>query len=882
MSKITHRSFLLSIILLGFLLGNGNYSWHSEGNQEFKTTNISSSAPFGPIEIVADNWLSIGIVSGTGEVGTPYIIENLVIDGQGSTGLEIYASSDHSLIRNCTIINATTGIRLEEVENCQIENITFINVTHEGLDGYDLFNCSFTEISYTKDDSYGDAFIVSEIVNCTIENVSSVEAYSGLRISNAQNCSITNISTTNCDYGINGNFLLNCSFTNLQISTVEDGIQFQHITNSTFSNLSIETHENAGMDLSTCINSSFTNIEAENCFWGIYTTDIYDTIFDNITIANSYSGLWLFNTQNINLTSITLEEMDFGGIDIQNSEEFYLSGIEVTGETMLAGCIYLESSSFGYISEATLNDSTFAGVKANLCNNLTLVDINMTNLHEGMRFDDSHNCTIINVTCVSSNSGINLFGNFNYVYNSNVQGTTNNYGLYLSGLNCSIIGNNISNNFRDGMGIEGSNFSIIGNMIVNNAYFGMAVFATADSTIFQNVVEYNGYEGILLYESTDCLISQNSLSYNDGFAVRIETCSRLNLTQNWIIDNDLGFIQYYGSNTDIFVNDNYLVDALTAEFSINSSRILTGQFLQFTDDSYGGSPDYIYTWDFGDGTFSSEANPIHQYFTPGEYTVLLTLEDSLDTMAEKSLQIVVEEDFDLIVDWTVENYTVIANEMIQLNTVLTSGNQPIVYSWSFISDLPNPSINFTAPGVYEIELNASDYDGDTMSVVKSITVLPDLIPIANFTIPKNSYLVGEVISFTETSVSGNLPLSYSWDFGDGSFSSDRNPTHTYNISGQFTITLTVYDIDGDLHSKTLQIFISDSDTSNTSTDQTTITSNTTDDTTNTTDDDGEGKSFNISGYSSSLSLLCVIFIAILLVTRKRRKGITERDLLPPQ
>lgn len=63
-------------------------------------------------------------------------------------------------------------------------------------------------------------------------------------------------------------------------------------------------------------------------------------------------------------------------------------------------------------------------------------------------------------------------------------------------------------------------------------------------------------------------------------------------------------------------------------------------------------------------------------------------------------------------------------------------------------------------------------------------------------------------SFTNTPSSGCYPVdvdfsnesgnavAYSWDFGDGTTSTEENPSHTYNEPGEYTITLVAY-VDGD-------------------------------------------------------------------------------------
>lgn len=48
--------------------------------------------------------------------------------------------------------------------------------------------------------------------------------------------------------------------------------------------------------------------------------------------------------------------------------------------------------------------------------------------------------------------------------------------------------------------------------------------------------------------------------------------------------------------------------------------------------------------------------------------------------------------------------------------------------------------------------------------------------------------------------------NYFWDFGDGTFSKNYNPTHQYNSVGTYTVTLQVTD-DYDLDSETMDITI---------------------------------------------------------------------------
>lgn len=61
-----------------------------------------------------------------------------------------------------------------------------------------------------------------------------------------------------------------------------------------------------------------------------------------------------------------------------------------------------------------------------------------------------------------------------------------------------------------------------------------------------------------------------------------------------------------------------------ADFIFDPSEGEAPLEVTFTDESVRG---YLYTWDFGDSTFSYQQNPEpHIYYKPGEYTVLLNIE----------------------------------------------------------------------------------------------------------------------------------------------------------------------------------------------------------------------------------------------------------------
>ncbi len=73
---------------------------------------------------------------------------------------------------------------------------------------------------------------------------------------------------------------------------------------------------------------------------------------------------------------------------------------------------------------------------------------------------------------------------------------------------------------------------------------------------------------------------------------------------------------------------------------------------------------------------------------------------------------------------------------------------------------------------------------------------------------------GSPLTFSQATASGTAPLSYAWNFGDGTTSTGTlNPTHTYQSAGTYTATLTVTDALGIPAVSTVSVTVSTSSTS---------------------------------------------------------------------
>lgn len=101
-------------------------------------------------------------------------------------------------------------------------------------------------------------------------------------------------------------------------------------------------------------------------------------------------------------------------------------------------------------------------------------------------------------------------------------------------------------------------------------------------------------------------------------------------------------------------------------------------------------------------------------------------------------------------------------------------------------------------GTYTITATAAGYNSQFIpNLVVTGTTTLDInlqpIPCPTPTIDNVAIVVnGLNVSFTPT-VTGQQPIFYSWDFGDGATSNEPSPTHGYTTYGSYTVTLTIED-----------------------------------------------------------------------------------------
>jgi gliding motility-associated-like protein len=227
-----------------------------------------------------------------------------------------------------------------------------------------------------------------------------------------------------------------------------------------------------------------------------------------------------------------------------------------------------------------------------------------------------------------------------------------------------------------------------------------------------------------------------------------------------------------------------------ASFSNSSPVNCTLPFtVNFTATTAGAGNNF--TWDFGDGNSGAGATVSHTYTTAGSYSVKMvvtspfTCKDSVIKTA-------------LVQLGSTTAFTVGGPVCVGQNLSFNNSSVPAAVSqvWNFgdatTSTAANPVKSYSTPGTYTITLTNTYAGGCTTSTTRSVAVLAK--PTVAFTASRTSACTVPVtVNFSSTVTGAG---TYAWDFGDGGTSTAANPTHTYTVTGLYTVTLIVTGANG--------------------------------------------------------------------------------------
>ena len=231
-------------------------------------------------------------------------------------------------------------------------------------------------------------------------------------------------------------------------------------------------------------------------------------------------------------------------------------------------------------------------------------------------------------------------------------------------------------------------------------------------------------------------------------------------------------------------NDTYTLTDYVTVLNVPSAGFSSSVNLAtatFTNNSNNATS---YSWDFGDGEHSTDANPTHTYAVDGVYTVTLTATNGCGEAVMTGIVVIATAGPQAF--FSAEPTTGCASMTVTFNNESSSNSES--FQWSFPGGLPatsteeNPTVTYGAAATYDVTLTATNPQGfdsytQTAFIVVNDVSTPSFTPAVNF----------NVVTFTNTSTNAT---NYIWDFGDGNTSTETNPVHSYQNGGEYMVTLT--------------------------------------------------------------------------------------------
>lgn len=274
------------------------------------------------------------------------------------------------------------------------------------------------------------------------------------------------------------------------------------------------------------------------------------------------------------------------------------------------------------------------------------------------------------------------------------------------------------------------------------------------------------------------------------YKVTLHVSDQTGLKNNWATDS-------------LFVTVNETPVAQISEFlsliCVGESILLSGQESFDPDGSIKK-----YMWDFGDGSSGKGMEVEHAYNVPGSYHVTLTVDDgskALNSTAGATVNVKINH---APVAEAGPNRHICSGEKITFDGSECWDRDGVVkeYIWSLGDGMTKEGKQvvhiYDKPGIYQVVLTIRDDSGSHCAMGQdTMTVEVNTPPVAVAGQDMKTFCGGayDAVLFdgTQSFDPDGKPLTYYWDFGDGSVGIGPIVSHLYNRPGTYAVQLRVSD-----------------------------------------------------------------------------------------
>ncbi|MHB8605515.1 MAG: PKD domain-containing protein, partial [Thermoplasmatota archaeon] len=260
----------------------------------------------------------------------------------------------------------------------------------------------------------------------------------------------------------------------------------------------------------------------------------------------------------------------------------------------------------------------------------------------------------------------------------------------------------------------------------------------------------------------------------------------------------------------------------TCAFSYVPSAPLSLTTVNFTDGSHDPDGTLVaWSWTFGDGGTSADQSPTHVYAASGLFTVGLTVVDDSHSTTTCSTSVTVGNR-PPIADFSYAPLNITTNTEVRFTDHSTDPDGTVTsWSWNFgdgsaPSSLQNPRHRFTSSGVYTTCMTPTDNSGASGLPKCTPIAVVNSPPVADFSWSPDSAhapVTNQSVAFTDKTTDPDATdtlVNWTWTFGDGGISFDKNPTHRFVVKGTYQVHEIVKDNHGNPGAITHAVTIYDS------------------------------------------------------------------------
>jgi len=544
-----------------------------------------------------------------------------------------------------------------------------------------------------------------------------------------------------------------------------------------------DIYRNDGKDVFVPINVGFTYNPYSAQAWGDYDNDgyidlVYSGTFESTFIYHN-NGDGTFTKRNLNLKGLQFTSVCWGDFNNDGFLDLVLTGKDN---------IYNNHT----IIYRNNGDGTFTDINAN-------VRFIESGSAIWMDFDNDGNLDIL----IKGRSGTWI----NKLYRNNGNETFSEISLGLPNSQTEQVGYGDSDNDGD-IDIVFNDTDYNKKLFVNNGNY-----PNKQPSVPSNLrTERIGYGFKFIWDkSTDLNSAQGGLSYN----IRIGTAQgaadivcpmsdlqsgKVNLPKpgnaglnTFFILNNLNEGTYYWSVQSIDQNysssswateQSLTVTVLRADFSASTACL--GSVTNFEDLSLSSGPQITsWSWDFGDGTTSTQINPQHTYDSYGTYNVTLTIgsgvySDYITKPVTVNNKPSANFNAPIVCQGTSTTFT---------NTTNNNGLTGLTWLWNFgdtqTTTLQNPDPHYYNAANYSVILQATAGNGCMDEITKTVTVAA---------YPEAAISASGLLSFCEGgSVTLSVPLNasytYTWKRDGAPITGANANTYIATLSGSYSVVV---------------------------------------------------------------------------------------------